>query len=223
MWPGKCPGSGKAVTPSATSATPSISSNSTARIVRSMCGRPLSRANAIPSRCVTYRAFGKTRRPSRSVFQPTWSTWRCVRKTTSTSSGATPAAASPGSSPSSSSGAPAPEAGRADAGVDEHRVAAGANEIGRARDSPARLREELRIELAVRRPVGRVGKELRQLPQLADRIDERDELDWRSRWADYHRTRSGGGSPCASCQPITGLRRTPIRSISASITSPGFR
>ena len=115
--------------------------------------------------------------------------------------------------------APAPDAGRADAGVDEHGVATGANEIGRARDAPARLREELRVELAVRSPVGRVGEEVRQLPQLADRIDERDELDG----TDYHRTRSGGGSPCASCQPITGLRRTPIRSISASITSPGFR
>ena len=75
------------------------------------------------------------------------------------------------------------------------------------------------IELPVRSPIGRVRKELRQLPQLTDRVDERDELDG----ADYHRSRSGGGSPCASCQPITGLRRTPIRSISASITSPGFR
>ena len=114
---------------------------------------------------------------------------------------------------------PAPEAGRPDAGVDEHRAAAGAKEIGGTRDPPARLREDLRVEVAVRSPVGRVGKELRQLPQLADRIDERHELDG----ADYHLTRSGGGSPCASCQPITGFRRTPIRSISASITSPGFR
>ena len=31
------------------------------------------------------------------------------------------------------------------------------------------------------------------------------------------------GSPCASCQETTGLRSTPIRSISASITSPGLR
>ena len=114
---------------------------------------------------------------------------------------------------------PAPEAGRADAGVDEHRALTGAKKIGGTRDPPARLREDCRIELAVRRPIGGVGKELRQLPQLAHRVDERHELDG----ADYHLTRSGGGSPCASCQPITGLRRTPIRSISASITSPGFR
>ena len=33
----------------------------------------------------------------------------------------------------------------------------------------------------------------------------------------------GAGSPCASCHEITGLRSTPIRSISASITSPGLR
>src|SRR4029079_17619353 len=39
----------------------------------------------------------------------------------------------------------------------------------------------------------------------------------------YHRTRAGGGSPCASCHEITGFRSTPIRSISASITSPGRR
>ena len=39
----------------------------------------------------------------------------------------------------------------------------------------------------------------------------------------YQRTRAGGGSPCASCHEITGLRRTPMRSISASITSPGLR
>ena len=39
----------------------------------------------------------------------------------------------------------------------------------------------------------------------------------------YQRTRGGAGSPCASCQEITGFRRTPMRSISASITSPGFR
>ncbi len=34
---------------------------------------------------------------------------------------------------------------------------------------------------------------------------------------------AGGGSPCASSQPTTGFRSTPIRSISASITSPGLR
>ena len=39
----------------------------------------------------------------------------------------------------------------------------------------------------------------------------------------HHRTRSGAGSPCASCHETTGLRSTPIRSISASITSPGLR
>jgi len=40
---------------------------------------------------------------------------------------------------------------------------------------------------------------------------------------DHQRTRGGGASPCASSHETTGLRRTPIRSISASITSPGLR
>ena len=39
----------------------------------------------------------------------------------------------------------------------------------------------------------------------------------------YQRTRGGGGVPCPSCHEITGLRSTPIFSISASITSPGLR
>ena len=39
----------------------------------------------------------------------------------------------------------------------------------------------------------------------------------------HERTRSGAGAPCASCQETTGFRSTPIFSISASITSPGFR
>ena len=39
----------------------------------------------------------------------------------------------------------------------------------------------------------------------------------------HQRTRGGAGSPCASCHEMTGLRSTPIRSISASITSPGLR
>src|SRR5436305_8145583 len=43
------------------------------------------------------------------------------------------------------------------------------------------------------------------------------------RFALHQRTRGGAGSPCASCQETTGLRNTPILSISASITSPGRR
>ena len=39
----------------------------------------------------------------------------------------------------------------------------------------------------------------------------------------HQRTLGGAGSPCASCHEITGLRSTPMRSISASITSPGLR
>src|SRR5262249_23247039 len=50
------------------------------------------RVKRIPA--IRYRALGKvgTQRPfSSRVFQPTWSTCRCVHKTTSMSSGATPA------------------------------------------------------------------------------------------------------------------------------------
>ena len=39
----------------------------------------------------------------------------------------------------------------------------------------------------------------------------------------HGRTRGGAGVPWPSCQEITGFRRTPMPSISASITSPGFR
>ena len=39
----------------------------------------------------------------------------------------------------------------------------------------------------------------------------------------HGRTRGGGGVPCASCHETTGFRSTPIRSISASTTSPGLR
>ena len=39
----------------------------------------------------------------------------------------------------------------------------------------------------------------------------------------HQRTRGGAGSPCVSCQETTGLRSTPMRSISHSITSPGLR
>ena len=39
----------------------------------------------------------------------------------------------------------------------------------------------------------------------------------------HEETRGGAGSPWASCHETTGLRSTPIFSISASITSPGLR
>ena len=39
----------------------------------------------------------------------------------------------------------------------------------------------------------------------------------------HNATRGGAGSPWPCCHEITGLRRIPIFSISASITSPGFR
>ncbi len=39
----------------------------------------------------------------------------------------------------------------------------------------------------------------------------------------HQRTRGGAGSKCASSHDTTGLRRTPIRSISHSMTSPGLR
>ena len=48
---------------------------------------------------------------------------------------------------------PAPEPRRPDAGVHQHRRAAGADQVRRARDPPLRAGEELRIERPVRLPV----------------------------------------------------------------------
>ena len=72
------------------------------------------------------------------------------------------------------------------------------------------------------------GKSSSSSPSSADSVDERDELDRadyqrRAHASPHGRMRGGAGSPCASCHDTTGLRSTPIRSISASITSPGFR
>ena len=39
----------------------------------------------------------------------------------------------------------------------------------------------------------------------------------------HQRTRGGAGSPWPSCHEITGLRSTPMPSISHSMTSPGLR
>ena len=66
-------------------------------------------------------------------------------------------------------------------------------QIARAREPPARLREEVRVELPVRSPVGRLRKELCQLAQLTDRVEERHELDSADdHRPHYHRTRCGG-------------------------------
>ena len=77
--------------------------------------------------------------------------------------------------------------------------------------------------------------EVRQIEDVVGRArDDRVEFPLRHQPADtvelrvvplpaHQRTRAGAGSPCASCHDTTGFRSTPIRSISASITSPGFR
>ena len=116
---------------------------------------------------------------------------------------------------------PVPQTGRADAGVDQHGLFAGADQEARARHAPARPGEEGRVERSIGLPFvrGGLGIQLGELAELPDGVEQRDELDR----ADYDCTRGGAGSPCASSHEITGLRRTPIRSISASITSPGFR
>jgi hypothetical protein len=116
---------------------------------------------------------------------------------------------------------PVPEPGRADAGVDEDRDAGGPDEEAAARDAPAVAGEELVVEGAVRRPCLRrdLGIRLAVVGENSDSVGNREELDR----ADYHRTRGGVGSPCASSQETTGFRSTPIRSISASMTSPGLR
>jgi hypothetical protein len=114
---------------------------------------------------------------------------------------------------------PTPEPGRPDAGVDEYGRPGRAEQVRRAGKAPLRAGKELWVEVAVDVPIRILRIQLVELAQQADRVDEGHDLDG----PDYHLIRSGGGSPCASCQPITGLRSTPIRSISASIRSPGFR
>src|SRR4029450_4738037 len=109
----------------------------------------------------------------------------------------------------------------ANARVDEDRPAAAADQEGAEREAPPVAVEELRVALAPRRPfvLAGLGESLCVGRERALRIEERVDLEV----ADYHRTRGGAGSPWPSCHEITGLRRTPIFSISASITSPGLR
>ena len=118
-------------------------------------------------------------------------------------------------------GLPVPEPRRAHAGVDQQRPATGTEDVAGDRQAPELAREEIRVLTAGTLPVvvGGAGVELRERAGAADRVDEGLELEA----ADYHRTRGGAGSPCPSCHEITGLRSTPMPSISASITSPGFR
>jgi len=114
-----------------------------------------------------------------------------------------------------------PQSRGANAGVDDDRRLVRADQVRKAGEAPRRAGEELWIVLAVRLPVllGHPGIRLDVLAQHADRVEHRLDLDR----PDYHFTRGGAGSPWASCHETTGLRRTPIRSISHSMTSPGLR
>ena len=138
-------------------------------------------------------ARGKSGTASRSQFQPTWSTWRCVRKTMSISSGLTPIASRPLGSRPSRSGIPVvPQTGGTHAGVDEDRRLLRANHVREAGKAPRRAGDELWIERVVRIPVflDQPGIRLGVLAQHADRVEHRLDLDR----ADYHRTRGGAGS-----------------------------
>ena len=114
-----------------------------------------------------------------------------------------------------------PQAWWADAGVDEDRRAFRADDVRQARKAPAGAGEEVRIEGLVRLPL--VGRDARiglgVLTQDTNGVECRLDFDR----ADYHLTRGGAGSPCASCHETTGLRSTPIRSMSHSMMSPGLR
>jgi hypothetical protein len=112
-----------------------------------------------------------------------------------------------------------PEARRADAGVDDDGLPGTPDHVADACKAEVGAGEGRWVRRAVRRPIVREREELIQRAQAARRIEQRADPDL----ARYHLTRSGASSPCASCQEITGFRSTPIRSISASITSPGFR
>ena len=112
---------------------------------------------------------------SRSVFQPTWSMWRCVRKTTSTSSGAHPALGEPGQALLTRHSSPPGPPGRRRCrrgSTCPHR-----SEMTASTEAPARARRRGPGRAPVRLPVVVPGKSFRQLPQLTHRVDERLELD----------------------------------------------
>ena len=161
----------------------------------------------------------RTARPEDAEFQPTWSMWTCVRKTVSGQSHPSalelPQAAIPGARAATHRpGGPTPVSTRIVRPPPRIRY----ERNGSRHRSPV---EELRVPVAPRRPVvlAGIGERLRVRRERALRIEERVDLVG----ADYHRTRGGAGSPWPSCHEITGLRSTPIFSISASITSPGLR
>jgi hypothetical protein len=110
---------------------------------------------------------------------------------------------------------------RADGGVDEDRSAAASDQERPERHPPAIGVEELRVALPPARPVvlAGVGKAFRIGRER--RLGVKEGVDLAV--AGYHRTRGGAGSPWPSSHEITGFLSTPIPSISASITSPGFR
>ena len=124
---------------------------------------------------------------------------------------------------------PAPEARRPDARVDEDGRAAGAKQVRGAADPPSRAGEQLRIERSLYGiPVAEARVELSSSPSsptasTSGTSSTEPTINARAHASPHGRMRGGAGSPCASCQETTGLRSTPIRSISASITSPGFR
>ena len=210
------------------------------------------------------------RRPSRSVFHPTWSMCRWVRKTMSTVLRRTPSSSERLWNSTLLLGCPAPETRRPDTGVDEHGDVLGADEVALARQAPAPAREELRVQRADTAPTPRetlrvrvrvlgerprprrapLGARSSRLPRralapLAAGPGQLEKLGLTLGYVSqrhgravskgqvwsgmshirrtYQRTRGGAGWPWASSQETIGLRRTPIRSISASITSPGRR
>ena len=177
------------------------------------------------SACTRYRASGRTTSPS-SVGVPADVVDVQVREEDEVDvrRGATPELVERAGSSPSSSARPVPQPGgrpRCRPGSCPRR----ADEVARAREPPALAREELGIERAVRAPTPRAarpGSARRSSPSSPDRVEHARTR--RSIATPTTTARAAArGSPCASCQETTGLRRTPIRSISASITSPGLR
>ena len=94
--------------------------------------------------------------------------------------------------------------GLALAGEDARVIALHTPEVGQVEDGVGRAHDE-RVELTLRHERAHA----RQLGLVTP--------------PDHQRTRGGAGSPWPSCHEITGLRNTPMCSISHSITSPGLR
>ena len=208
MWPGKWPGSSNAVTPAASSVSPPISSKSTDGD-RPFDVRPV--AVARERDAVAVRDVARVREDERAVTigVPADVIDVQVRQEDDVDVVRRDAGRRErGQQPLLPLRRPAPEPRRPDAGVDERRSCrrseSGTRCTGAATASRRRARDRA---LVYGIPVRRVREELVQLPEQADRVDERHELD-RRRLPPDPRRRAARRAPPASRSPGCAGRRS---------------